>query len=237
MLFRRWEMRRLFGISGKWLILIFVIACQLIALSADVCTGVEVEPVNINAKTPNLNIDPAKKIPLKVAVVVPDPMAYTIYYEISNYNSDMTGEYRKGGFPLEREMSKVCSETFSQVFNQVVIVRSLPQPKDYDAIVQVGIGKILQAGKVKSMFGKMQNDVTSEWSISVLDSQNIELFGKKGVSQARSFEWSAMSPAEAFSKEMGPIMSETLSELAKEWGLFLYSSDVLNKLAVKADKP
>jgi hypothetical protein len=230
-------MRKVIRKSGKWLIWIFVPACQLILLSADVCIGVEVEPVNINAKTPTLNIDPSKKIPLKVAVVVPDPMAYTIYYDIPNYNRDMTGEYRRGGFPLEREMSKVCSETFLQIFQSVVIVRSLPQPKEYDAIVQVAIGKILLAGKVKSMFGKMQNDVTSEWSISVLDSQNIELLGKKGVTPARSFEWNAYSPVEGFTKGMGAIMSETLTNLAQEWGLLLHGSDVLSKLAVKGDKP
>ena len=231
-------MRKILGKSGKWLIWIFVLVCQLILLSADVCIGVEVEPVNINAKTPNLNIDPSRKMPLKVAVVVPDPMAYTIYYETTGgYERDMTGEYRRYGFMLEREIAKVCSETFSQVFNQVVIVRSLPQSKEYDAIVQVSIGKILLVAKVKSMFGKMQNDVTSAWSISVLDGQNIELIGKKGVYPVRSYEWDAYTVEPAFTKGLGQIVSETLSNLAKEWGLLLYGSDAINNLAVKKSKP
>lgn len=232
-------MRKVIRKSGKWLIWIFVLACQLILLSADVCIGVEVEPVNINAKTPTLNIDPSKKIPLKVAVVVPDPMSYTIYYETSGggYERDMTGEYRRGGFPLEREMSKVCSETFSQVFKQVVVVRSLPQPKEYDAIVQVAIGKIHLTATLKSMFGKMQNNVTSEWSISVLDGQNIELISKKGVYPVRSYEWDAYTVHPSFNKGLEQIISETLGNLAKEWGLLLYGSDVLNKLAVKENKP
>ena len=54
-------MKKILGKSGKWLAWIFISVCQLILLSADVCIGVEVEPVNINAKTPNLNIDPSKK--------------------------------------------------------------------------------------------------------------------------------------------------------------------------------
>ena len=231
-------MRKILGKSGKWFIWIFV-SVQLILWSIDVCAGIEVEPVNINAKTPNLNIEPSKKIPLKVAVVVPDPMAYTIYYETSGggYERDMTGEYRRYGFFLEREMAKVCSETFLQVFSQVVIVRSLPQPGEYDAIVQVSMGKILLVAKVKSMFGKMQNDVTSEWSISVLNSQNIELLGKKGVTQSKSYEWDAKTVEPAFTKGLEQIISEALSNLAKEWGLLLYGSDALNNLAVKKNKP
>ncbi len=230
-------MKRVLGKSGKWLVWFFIVVCQLILMNVDVCIGVEVEPVDINAKTPNLNIDSSKRLPLKVAVVVPDPMAYTIYYDIPNYNRDMTGEYRRGGFPLEREMSKVCSETFSQVFKQVVVVRSLPQPKEYDAIVQVAIGKIHLTATLKSMFGRMQNNVTSEWSISVLDGQNIEFISKKGIYPVRSYEWDARTVHPSFNKGLEQIISETLGNLAKEWGLLLYGSDVLNKLAVKENKP
>ena len=87
------------------------------------------------------------------------------------------------------------------------------------------------------MFGKMQNDVTSAWSISVLDGQNIELIGKKGVYPVRSYEWDAYTVEPAFTKGLGQIVSETLSNLAKEWGLLLYGSDAINNLAVKKNKP
>ncbi|GEM_PF-1659185 len=195
----------------------------------------KVEPVELNAQTPSLNIDPSKKLWLKVAVVVPDPMAYTIIYDLpSFYNRDLTAEYRKNGFQLERELSKVCSETFSQAFNQVVVVREMPQAGQYDAIVELKIGKISAIGRMVNRFlGKLACDVTTEWTMSVLDDQNREVLNKKGLSPARSFQWGATTAHKDFNREMGPVMSGTLTDLAKEWGAILHSSEVLVAQAAK----
>lgn len=188
---------------------------------------IRVEPVELKAQTPDLNIESSRKLMLMVGVVIPDPMSYTITYDLprSYYHRDLTAEYRKGGFQLERELSKVSSETFSQAFNQLVVMRELPQPGQYDVVVLLRIGKISMIGRTVGIF-KLACDVTTEWSLSVLDHQNKELSNKKGVSAARSFEWGAMSPGD-WSIGMGHVMSATLTELAKGWGEFLYSSEEL----------
>ena len=48
---RRWGMKKILGKVWKMVGMDFYLSmCQLILLSADVCIGVEVEPVNLNSK-------------------------------------------------------------------------------------------------------------------------------------------------------------------------------------------
>lgn len=220
----------------------------LLALLAG-CAGMgqPLGPVAINAQTPNLNIDASKKLPLKLAVVVPDPMGYTIMYYGAGYKEgmetekgvkggyfrDMTTGFHETGFFLEREISRTASEAFSQAFNQVVIVRELPQPGQYDGIVQVNIPKIALHERV-NITGE-SCDVTTEWSFSVLDGQNKEILGKKGVSPSQNFTWSVLSPQRDFVNAMGPIMSKTVTDLTKEWTEAIYGSEAVRAINPKPE--
>jgi len=194
------------------------LSMAVLALVAGCAT---MQPVQLKAETPNLNI--AGKKALKVAVVVQDPMAYTLFYRgvAGKYTRDMTPEMRSAGLALESELSRVSVETFSQAFNQVVALRDLPQPGQYDAVVNLSIGKVLMQESV-SVTGE-SCDTTAEWNMSVLDKQNKEVLSKKGVSPMHNFGWSAFNPRPGFSKGITSVLSLIIPELAKEWGTALYS--------------
>ncbi|MEK7234773.1 MAG: hypothetical protein AAB268_13235 [Elusimicrobiota bacterium] len=186
-------------------------------------------PVQFEPQTPNLAV--ASKRNLKLAVVVSDPMPYDVFYsgqacpKTPNrcYKRDMTAELRSGGFPLESALSRVVSETLSQAFSQVVVVRDLPQPGQYDGVVTLGIGRILNQERV--VLTGETNDITAEWTMSVLDKQNKEILNTKGVSPMHNYPWSAFNPRPTFVKGISTKLSLILSELSKEWGATLYALD------------
>ncbi len=195
-------------------------------------------PVELKTETPNLNIAPSMKRPLNLALVIPDPMAYVIFYEVpsTKYTRDLTAQYRSNGFYLERELAKVCSETFSQAFRQVAVLRDMPQQDQYDAVVQLKIGKILMLLVGDRQSGmNLPIDMTTEWSMTLLDSRNGEIFSKKGISSPQSFDVNMFVPAD-WSRGMGQMMSVTINQLAKEWGAILYSSETLSVPAVTGEK-
>jgi hypothetical protein len=78
--------------------------------------------------------------------------------------------------------------------------------------------------------------MTTEWSMTLLDSQNGEIVSKKGVSSSQSFDINMFVPAD-WSTGMGQMMSVTLNELAREWGTTLYSLEALSTLSAAGGKP
>ncbi|MBI5885924.1 MAG: hypothetical protein HZB85_05010 [Deltaproteobacteria bacterium] len=185
--------------------------------------GCAVPPFDIKVEAPNLNI--ASKRPLKVAVVVPDPMPYTFLYNgEKGYRRDSTADVRSMGFPIERDLSKVVSETLSQAFDQVVVLRDLPQPGQYDAVVNLNIGMILLQEHV--IVTGETCDLTVEWAMSVLDGQNRELMTKKGISPSRNFKFSIMTPSRDLVLGVNEHLPVILNGLAKDWGTTLYALDI-----------
>ena len=86
-------------------------------------------PIEIKPITPNLNIVPSNIRPLKIGVVIQDPMPYSLFYKgEGSYSRDMTADMRAQGLLLERDLSKIVSDTLSQAFRQVVVLRDLPGP-------------------------------------------------------------------------------------------------------------
>lgn len=188
-------------------------------------------PFDINPVTPNLNIASTNVKPIRLAVVIQDPMAYTVFYQgQGGYKRDMTAEFRNRAFPLESNLSKISSDTFSQAFKQVVVLRELPQPGQYDAIVNINIGLILMKESV--IVTGETSDVTAEWIMTVMDNQNREILNKKGVSPIHNFHWSVINPQSTTVIGMNETMSLILSELAKEWGTTLYALNLPNTAGV-----
>ncbi len=182
-------------------------------------------PFDVRPETPNLSIATSQIRPVKTAIVVQDPMPYTLFYRgQGNYRRDMTAESRAKGFMLERDLSKVVSDTLSQAFNQVVVLRDLPQPGQYDLVVNLNIEQIMMQERV--IVTGETCDVTAEWKMSVLDNQNRELLDKRGVSPKHNFKWSAMNPSHDFVLGINSTLSLILSELAKEWGATLSKLDI-----------
>ncbi len=182
-------------------------------------------PIEIKPVTPNLNISPSGVRPLNVGVVIPDPMPYTLFYRgEGTYRRDMTADIRSSGLLLERDLSRITQDTFSQAFKQVVILRDLPQPGQYDAVVNINIGQIL--AKEHVIITGETCDVTAAWTMSVLDNRNKEFFNTKGISPSHNFKWNAFNPGPGWSSGLSSTLSLILSELAGEWGATLYKLDI-----------
>lgn len=182
-------------------------------------------PIEIRPITPSLNIGPAKIRPLRVGVVIQDPMPYSIFYKgEGSYSRDMTADFRAEGLLLERDLSKIVHDTLSQVFRQVVVLRDLPQPGQYDAVVNLNLGQIL--AKEHVIVTGETCDITAAWTMNVLDSQNKEIFNTKGISPSHNFKWSAFNPGPGWNSGISTTMSLILNELANEWGATLYQLDI-----------
>ncbi|MBN2255151.1 MAG: hypothetical protein JW736_05560 [Deltaproteobacteria bacterium] len=178
-------------------------------------------PVELKPITPNLNIAQSDVRPLLVAVVVQDPMSYTFFYQgEGSYSRDMTAEMRTEGLLLERDLSKVVYETFSQIFKQVVVLRDLPQPGQYDAVVEITINRILNQEHV--VLTGETCDITAEWSMTVLNGKNSEIFRTRGISPSHNYGWSAFNPGPGWINGINTNLSLILSELANEWSETLY---------------
>jgi len=182
-------------------------------------------PVEIRPITPNLNIVPSDIRPLKMGVVIQDPMPYSLFYKgQGTYSRDMTADMRSEGLLLERDLSKIVQDTLSQAFRQVVVLRDLPQPGQYDTVVNLNIGQIL--AKEHVIVTGETCDITAAWSMNILDSQNREILNTKGISPSHNFEWSAFNPGPGWINGINTTMSLILSELASEWGTILYKLDI-----------
>jgi len=111
----------------------------------------------------------------------------------------------------------------------VVILRDLPQPGQYDAVVNIGLGQVLAQERV--ILTGETCDVTAAWTLSVLDHQNKEFFKTNGVSLPHNFKWSAFNPGPGWSKGISQTLSLILTELSTEWGTLLYRLDIPAKTA------
>jgi len=182
-------------------------------------------PIDIKPVTPNLNIAQSNVRPIKIGIVIQDPMSYSLFYKgQGSYTRDMTADMRAQGLLLERDLSKIVSDTLSQAFRQVVVLRDLPGPGQYDAVVNLSIGQIL--AKEHVIVTGETCDITAAWSMSVLDGQNKEILSTKGISPSHNFKWSAFNPGPGWINGINTTMSLILSELANEWGTILYQLSI-----------
>ncbi|MDD5712127.1 MAG: hypothetical protein PHY31_05120 [Smithellaceae bacterium] len=174
---------------------------------------------------PDLKIAPADVRPLKVAVIIQDPMPYVFFYKgEGSYSRDCTAEGRDGGMMVERDVSKLASDTLAQVFRQVVILRELPPPGQYDAVVEINIGQILLKEKVV-ITGETCN-LTVDWRMTVLDSQNREIAEKRGVSPAYNFRFSIITPSKDIILGMNKYMPAIFKGIATEWANILAKVEI-----------
>ncbi|MBI3565681.1 MAG: hypothetical protein HY079_10835 [Elusimicrobia bacterium] len=192
------------------------LSTAVVAVSA-LFAGCVTPPVELHSRIPDLGIAAAAKKPLKVAVVVADPMAYSLFYQgQGTYTRDMTAEMRAQGFPLEAELSRIAADTFSQAFASVVVLRDLPAPGQYDAVVRLDIVQILFKEHV--VVTGETCDMTAAWTMSVLDRKNKEVLARKGVSSSHNFAWSAFNPGRGWVMGINEHLPQILTELAQGWG-------------------
>lgn len=190
-----------------------VLVCLLLPLAGCITA----KPITIDARPIELGLAPQERLPLKVAIVVPDPMGWRLMYSPPGSSPrDQTNEFKgEAGYPLTRELSRVTQETFSQVFEQVTPLRQLPDPGLYDAVITASVGNVNLANRRGEM------ELNMEWKLNALNAGNVEVFGRTGKTPGKSFVIKASFSADGMVESLGKVSSETLSELARDWALVL----------------
>ncbi len=181
---------------------------------------ISVRPIPIDARAIEMGLAPQERLPLRVAVVVPDPMGWRMMFT-PHGRSPREDKAFKGdvNYPLTRELSRVTHETFSQVFEQVTPLRQLPDPGQYDAVVTASIVNVNQAPANASMAPPME--LNMEWKLTAFNGDNVEIFGRTGKTQTKSFVIQASFSTDGYIASLGKLSSEMLSELARDWALQL----------------
>lgn len=175
------------------------------------------KPIQIDARAIELGLAPQERLPLKVAVVVPDPMGWRLMFTPPGGTPrDQTNEFKgEAGYPLTRELSRVTQETFSQVFEQVTPLRQLPEPGQHDAVITASVSNV----NLANTRGEME--LNMEWKLAAMNGGNVEVFGRSGKTPTKSFTIKASFSTDGLVGSLGKISSETLSELTRDWALVL----------------
>ncbi len=196
-----------------------------------------VRPIPISAQAENLNLDPSAKLPLKVAVVVPDPHGHRIImgtrmHDGNSKVGDATNAFHgDAGMPVGREVAKVAGETLAQVFDHVITMRQQPPPGEYDAIIQVNVTEVnvLTFYTHGGLAGS--TEVTLAWKMRVMDSQGVEMLIRKDLTPIESYKLPASFSFDPYIDAMGAAISKVIPAMVKEWGLMLSSSEELRAYA------
>lgn len=181
------------------------------------------KPIPLDARPIELGLAPQERLPLKVAVVVPDPMGWRLMFSPAGRGPrDQTNEFKgEAGYPLTRELSRVTQETFSQVFEQVTALRQLPDPGQYDAVITASIGNVNLAPLNNSIGGGGGMNLDMEWKLAAMNGGNVETFSRSGKTPNKVVEVKASFSTDGFVANLGKASSDSLSELAREWALVL----------------
>ncbi len=197
------------------------------------------QPIPLDARPIELGLAPQERLPLKVAVVVPDPMGWRLMFSPPGRGPrDQTNEFKgEAGYPLTRELSRVTQETFSQVFEQVTAMRQLPDPGQYDAVVTASIGNVNLTPLNGSMGGGGGMNLNMEWKLAAMNGSNIEVFARNGKTPDKFVEVKASFSTDGFVANLGKASSNALSEQARDWALVLRRELYSLAHPVKTAKP
>lgn len=181
------------------------------------------KPITIDARPIELGLAPQERLPLRVAVVVPDPMGWRLMYSPPGRGPrDQTNEFKgEAGYPVTRELSRVTQETFSQVFQQVTALRQLPDPGQYDAVITASIGNVNLTPLNSSMGGGGGMNLNMEWKLAAMNGDNVEVFARNGKTPDKFVEVKASFSTDGFVANLGKASSDALSEQARDWALVL----------------
>lgn len=220
------------------------IAPALVILAALLAIGCfSVRPIPISAQAENLHIASSTRLPLNVAIVVPDPHGHRIMMGVRMVNLlgrdmmdpktvDQTNVFHgDAGMPVGRELAKVVGEIFSQVFDHVSVMRQPPPPGEYDAVIQANVTEVnvLSFYTHSGMAGS--TEVALAWKLEVMDSQGVQMLSRKDLTPVESYTIPVSFSVDPAMEAMGAAISKVLATMAKEWGLMLSSSEELRAYA------
>lgn len=184
------------------------------------CINLQVRDANFRGPTPRLDLAETQKLPLKVAVVIPDPMGVRYYYTPpaqaagGAQRMDQTDQMR-GGTSWAVELARLSGEAFPAAFRYAAVLRQLPAPGEYDAVIELSLTSIDQ---VIVMQGGLNNELWADWKLSVMNKKNVETFSTTGTSDRQRFNVKASFSAEGMIRGIeeagGPLMSQIVREAA-----------------------
>ncbi len=190
-----------------------------VALSAAACINLQVREANFQGPTPQLGLSEAERVPMRIAVVVPDPMGARYYYTPPAMAAggarrmDQTDQMR-GTNTWGTELARLSGEAFSAAFTYAAVLRHLPAPGEYDAVVEVTLTSIDQQIFMSGM--RSTSDIWLDWKMSVLDNKNIEVFSTSGTLPKRSFNVKAEFSAEGMIRSIEEEGGRLISQAARE---------------------
>jgi hypothetical protein len=208
-----------------------------------VCVGMPLagcytfRPIPINVQAENLHIDPSSRLPLKAVIVVPDPHGHRIIMGVRRHDGssnvqDATNTFHgDAGMPVGPELAKVAAQTFSQVFDQAIVMRQQPPPGEYDALIQVNVTEVnvLTFYTHGGMAGS--TEVALAWKLRVMDSQGVEILSRTGLTPVESYKIPVSFSMDPAMEAMGAAISTVIARMVKEWGVMLSSSEELRAYA------
>jgi hypothetical protein len=194
----------------------------------------QVRPVPMNTQVGYIGVAESRKMPLKVAVVVPDPPTYRFMYTPPNERKtiDQTGQMGEQLWPVNSELGKASKEVFAQVFEQATLLRQPPAPgSEYDLIITVKLREIDMVGSmgVAGLLGAMNMTMNLYyvWNITILNDEGVEIFKREDKTSAKSFRVS--TSMEEYTASWGRASSDLMAEMVKSWGLMIYDSREINE--------
>ena len=188
----------------------------------------------MNAQVGNIGIAESRKIPLKVAIVVPDPPTHRIMYTPPKKTEaiDQTGTTGEQLWPINNELGKASKEVFSQVFEQATLLRQMPAlGSDYDLIISVNLKEVDMDGS-----GVMDSTMSLKyiWSISIRNNEGVEIFKREDKTPDKKYKMS--TTMETYTENWGKASSELMAEMVKSWGLMINDSRQINEYLKNSGK-
>jgi hypothetical protein len=194
----------------------------------------------------DLGLRESERIPLKAALVIDFPMRPRMLFtdrhnfafgsELFSRTEDRTGEGDwEESFPLERELVRVSSGAFRQIFRETDFLREAPPPGAYGAVVLFGVQEveILDQTDNKKLPPRREAGVAMKWSLRVLDARGAEAFEMGHVTPMRT-RGLGLGRGSAFAEAVGELACEQIACLVREAAGLLRSSSKMRGLATPA---
>jgi hypothetical protein len=215
----------------------FILSIVLVNALLMGCT-IKVQPVPMNTQVGFVGVVESNKIPLKVALVIPDPPTHKIMYQPFNQQApmDQTAQMNEQLWPLNEELSKASKDVFSQIFQSVTLLRQVPMiGSDYDLII---IAKLKEVHLTMPRPAPFQITVPMElyylWSLSAMDYEGVEIFKREDRTQTKTYMTDISM--DVYVSNWGRASSELMAEMVKSWGLMIYDSRDINEYLRKLEE-
>ncbi len=212
----------------------------LLTLALEGCVHWRLPPLNPQAHA--LGIPEERKLPLRVAVVVPDPMGFRFMISFmakgkplgrGGKPQDWTGKF--GGeqhWHVAPELARVSAAGFSQVFAEAVSLRAMPQPGEYDAVIEARVSQITLLDNIKPP-SRRDGELALDWKLTVFDREGIELLSRQDIEHGEVYDAYYWFMLGRYNETLGNELSKVLGALAKRWAELVYNEEAVKAYAAR----